>query len=200
MECMLKLPQYEPVDWVSPQRGQVMIDVGAYTGWYSIQAGRAVGESGQVVALEPDETNRRQLVNNLKLNQIENVTVSSLAAWSKPGVLGWYVGAQPVWHRIDSKSESACVETTTIDELAREAGLRRVDWMKLDIEGAELEVLVGASAVLQEFHPSLFIEVHCTFDPLQQFLSSAGYVIARQAFDRPPKEHGWILAHSGTSR
>jgi len=197
---MLKLPCYEPVDWVTPQRGEVFIDVGAYTGWYAIQAARAVGKDGRVVALEPDETNRLQLANNLKLNHFDNVTVSSRAAWSKSGVLGWYVGAQPVWHRIDSKNESALVETTTIDELARCADLRRVDWMKLDVEGAELEVLKGASDVLQMFHPSLFVEVHGTFDPLEQFLSATGYEISRQAFDHPPKEHGWILAHASASR
>src|SRR5450432_94760 len=72
-ECMLHMENYEPVAWVAPQRGDIFLDVGGYVGWYTIQAAKAVGPAGKVIAMEPDEVNRLQLERNLKLNEIENV-------------------------------------------------------------------------------------------------------------------------------
>jgi FkbM family methyltransferase len=194
IECMLKLPDYEPVDWVAPQTGQVFIDVGAYVGWYSIWAARAVGGSGRVIAFEPDETNRRQLQRNLALNGIQHADVYPLAAWSRSGKIGWRPGTEPVWHRVDELSPTAATEAITIDELVRKMNLPKVDWMKVDVEGGELEVLAGASRALREFRPTVFIEVHETLGPLLQTLESLGYMVTKQTFDQPPEKHGWIMA------
>jgi len=62
---MLHLPSYERVEWVTLLPGQVFLGIGAYVGWHLIQAARAVGPSGQVVAIEPDPRNRLQLENNI---------------------------------------------------------------------------------------------------------------------------------------
>jgi FkbM family methyltransferase len=194
IECMLRQPRYEPVAWVAPAPGQIFLDIGAYIGPYAILAARTVGPAGRVVALEPDAANRRQLEKNLALNEFTNCTVAPLAAWSRSGRVGWRPGSVPAWHRVDDSAGPAGVEATTVDDLVRRMALPRVDWIKLDIEGGEVEALRGAETTLRNCRPALFIEVHETLAPLKSLLAQFGYSIAREQFDQPPAHHGWLLA------
>jgi len=201
IECMLHLPSYEPVYWVSPKPGDVFVDVGAHVGWYTLRAARAVGPAGLIIALEPDPINRHQLEKNLALNKVRNCEVVPLAAWSRPGQVRWRPGQQPVWHRIDEQEGSEVIEATKVDELVAKRNLERVDWLKMDIEGGEVEALKGAVATLRRFRPALFIEVHETLGHLNVLLSGLGYSIVQASFDEPPDKHGWILAHpDGSSK
>jgi FkbM family methyltransferase len=195
IEGMLHLPSYEPVEWVTPQPGQVFLDIGAYVGWYVIQAARAVGLSGQVVAIEPDHRNRSQLENNINLNVITNATIVPLAAWSHAGKVRWQRdSAEPVWHKIDESSGSGLVDAVTVDDLVRRFALTRVDWIKLDVEGAEVEVLKGAEQSIRRFHPALFIEVHGTLHALEAFLKQFGYSFDKTIFGGITANHGHVLA------
>jgi FkbM family methyltransferase len=193
MECMFRLPSYEPVGWVSPKPGDVFLDVGAYIGWYTIQAAKAVGPSGRVIAMEPDLSNRRQLETNLSLNGISNCTIVPLAAWSKAGEIGWQSNEVPVWSKIRQTQGATTVGTATVDSLVNDLGLANVNWIKMDIEGAEIEALQGAVQVLKQLHPALFIEVHETLEPVTHFLKEFGYTIKKSEFDMPPDHHGWIM-------
>jgi len=194
MECMFRLPSYEPVGWVSPKPGDVFLDVGAYIGWYTIQAARAVGSSGRVIAMEPDLSNRLQLETNLSLNNISNCTVVPVAAWSKSGEIGWQSNDVPVWSKVGQTRNASTVGSTTIDSLIEGFGLSDVNWIKMDIECAETEALQGAEQVLKRFHPTLFIEIHETLEPVTLFLKGFGYTIEKSEFDQLPNHHGWILA------
>lgn len=194
MECMMRLPDYEPVSWVTPEAGNVFVDVGAYIGPFSILAARAVGPRGTVVAMEPDGANRRQLERNLALNEIANCTVIPCAAWSRSGRIGWRKGEEPVWHGVEENQVSQTVEAVKLDEFVSERSLDRVDWIKMDIEGGEIEALKGAENTLKKFRPNLFIEIHETAEALREFLDAHGYRIERESFDEPPDHHGWILA------
>lgn len=197
IENMLRMPSYEPVSWVAPEPGNVFIDVGAHTGWYVIQAGRAVGPAGRVIALEPDESNRRQLERNLSLNESNwsmNHAVVAAAAWSKSGLVAWRSGDVSVWHKIDEARGTQTVQAITLDDLASRLSLPRVDWIKMDIEGAETDALRGAERILRKFRPILFIEIHECMEEIRRLLAEFGYSIERAAFDQPPERHGWILA------
>jgi FkbM family methyltransferase len=195
IECMLHLPSYEPVEWVTPEPGQVFLDIGAYVGWYAIQAARAVGPSGQVVAIEPDPRNRLQLESNIDLNRITNATIVPLAAWSHAGKVKWQGdSAESVWHKIDESRGIGTVDAVTVDDLVARCALKRVDWIKLDVEGAEVEVLKGATQSIERFHPALFIEVHGTLDALEAFLTQFGYSIDKATFGGITANHGHVLA------
>jgi FkbM family methyltransferase len=194
LECMLHLPSYEPVDWAAPQAGDVFLDIGAYIGWYTIRASEAVGPAGRVIALEPDATNRRQLENNISLNGLSNCFTVPKAAWEHNQKIGWHSSAVPVWHKADMGEHANLVQAITIDSLVNELDLKRVDWIKMDIEGAEIEALRGAEQTLGLFSPVLFIEVHETIEPLTRFLTEFGYRIEKATFDQPPDHHGYILA------
>jgi FkbM family methyltransferase len=190
---MLHLPSYEPVEWVTLQPGQVFLDIGAYVGWDATQAARAVGPSGQVVAIEPDPRNRLQLESHINLNGITNATIVPLAAWSHAGKVRWQGdSAEPVWHKIDESS--GIVEAVTVDDLVRRFALNRVDWIKLHVEGAEVEVLKGAKQSIQRFHPVLFIEMHGTLHSLEAFLPRFGYSIDKTIFGGTTENHGHVLA------
>jgi FkbM family methyltransferase len=193
IECMLHMPSYEPIEWVTPIQGEYFLDAGGYVGWYSILAARAVGNSGGVVTLEPDPLNRRQLEVNLSLNKLENVRILPLAIWSSSGRVKWQQGEEPVWHQISEAGETT-LESISVDDLIRSLGLLRLDWIKLDIEGGEVEALRGAERTLREYRPKLFIEVHGTTQIVAKLLQEVGYTISRELYDQPPDRHGWILA------
>lgn len=191
LECMLHLPRYEPVGWLAPGPRDVVLDIGADVGWYTIQASQAVGNEGQVIALEPDAHNAAQLEKNLRLNKLSNVRVVRKAAWSHSGSVNWQSSEVAVWHKV-SPEGSAQVEAVTVDALVEQSGLRRVDWMKLDVEGGEVEVLRGARHTLEQFHPVLLIEVHETLPALRALLEPAGWSLEPLGFDIPPERHGWV--------
>lgn len=194
LEYMLHLESYEPVQWVQPCEGEVFIDVGGYIGSYSISAAKAVGPAGQVVILEPESNNRRQLERNLALNGITNCQVLPLAAWSASGTVGWHQDNHPVWHRVEEARDDNAVDAVRIDDVVHRLSLTRVDWIKMDIEGVELDALKGAEGTLRRFRPKLFIEIHETLKPVTELLAEFGYSIVNATFDVQPKRHGWILA------
>ena len=86
------------------------------------------------------------------------------------------------------------MDAVTVDDLVRRFALNRVDWIKLDVEGAEVEVLKGAEQSIQRFHPVLFIEVHGTLHALEAFLPQFGYSIDKMTFGGITENHGHVLA------
>jgi FkbM family methyltransferase len=196
IENMLHLQDYEPVSWVAPERGGIFLDVGAHIGWYTIRAARAVGQSGRVIALEPAASNRNQLERNLELNKMANYTIVPLAAWSKAGPVRWSPSHVSVWNKVDESGGTEKLEAVALDDLVSKLSLPQVDWIKMDIEGAETEALRGAATILRKFHPVLFIEVHECMAELRGLLPQFGYAIERAEFDQPPERHGWILARA----
>ena len=201
IECMVRMEDYEPVAWVTPRKGDVFLDVGTFVGWHTIRAAKTIGPSGRVVCLEPDPTNKNQLERNVHLNGVTNCTISSLAAWSKTGEeLRWFTGKSPDCCRITDVGGSATVRTTTIDDLVADLRLDRLDWIKMDVEGAEVEALKGADKTLRQYRPSLFVEVHNTVEAVKDLLARYGYSIEREAYDGSAEPHGWFCARPSAAQ
>lgn len=96
--------------------------------------------------------------------------------------------------RIEENRVSSGIRTTTVDDLAAPLRLDRRKWIKMDIEGGEVEALKGAEKTLRRFRPCLFVEIHDTVGPVKALLDRYGHSIVREADDRSPEPHGWYQA------
>jgi FkbM family methyltransferase len=149
------------------QPGWTVVDVGANIGYFTLLMANRVGPQGKVIAFEPLAENFRILKENIKLNGHTNVVAENCALMSRterielrsatPGAITWVASV-----RIDEKSavESQSVEAVTLDEYVELNGIAKIDFLKIDVEGAEASVLEGATNVLERDRPTLLIEMH----------------------------------------
>jgi len=144
-------------------QGAVVYDVGANVGIYSVLASLQVGVSGKVYAFEPLEHNLRYLRRHITLNNLKNCFVLEKAVCNREETRLFSATALDAPMARLSPDGEILVPTTTLDScIYGENGLHPPDIIKIDVEGAELEVLEGASRALTEFHPKMFLEVHGT--------------------------------------
>lgn len=164
-----------------------ILDVGAATGHFSLLAARLYPRS-MVYAFEPSERQQILLTRNAKLNGIENLEVQPFGLWNRRDQLAFRTnGAESSFESVSRfRGQLPFLESVpvqSLDEWAREKKLSGVDLIKMDAEGAELEILDGAKETLQSFHPRLLIQAYHlrdgarTFERCAGMLRAQGYVI-----------------------
>jgi FkbM family methyltransferase len=179
--------------------GQVMLDVGAHIGYFTLKGSVRVGKSGRVVAFEPNPRTVAKLRTNVAASHAANVIIIPVACTDSETTLKFYdatargnSGASSLSPaNAGKRSREFTVRGRPIDDVLRELGIQRVDVMKVDVEGAELYVLRGAKETLQRFHPKLVIEVvprqlagmNTTVEQLFSFIKQMGYTRGRQFDD-----------------
>ncbi|UCG69090.1 MAG: FkbM family methyltransferase [Thermoplasmata archaeon] len=142
------------------KRDDVIIDAGAYPGVFAIIAAKLVGENGKVFAFEPDKKNCEELQRNIKRNQISNITIIQKGLWSRNTELQFKTtgGDSSTLMTNDHKGNAiTSVNVTTLDDFVKEYSLNRINFIKMDIEGAEIEALKGSANTLREFDVNLAI-------------------------------------------
>jgi FkbM family methyltransferase len=158
--------------------GGVFLDIGANVGFFTILGARLVGESGSVVAFEPEPRNVAALRDNVALNSFANVTVVAAAVSNSTGT-----AALDVPHRATARllpgdygdPNELQVATTSIDGyLSRHPGLVP-DVIKLDVEGHEHAVIDGMRETLARFRPTVVCELHRTNVQVESAFDRAGY-------------------------
>jgi len=187
----------------SLHEGSVMIDIGAHIGYYSILSSQVVGPSGRIVAVEPNPETVPRLRKNLALSRASNVVVQDVACTDKETTLTFYqasirnTGASSISESnagIADHAETARsvkVRGRTLDSIVQELALRRVDFVKIDTEGAEVQVLRGMKNTLAKYHPHMLIEVRqpllhnmgTSVEELRAVLHDSGYVGRRMPTD-----------------
>jgi FkbM family methyltransferase len=145
--------------------GMTVLDVGANVGQYALLAAERVGPSGRVHAFEPTPHVAAKLRSNIRLNGFDNVTVSETAVNDSCGEAVLYYAENDGENNIlapeAGSSSSVRVATVTLDEYLGSKGIDQVDVVKMDIEGAEVQALRGASRLLTgDRAPVLFVEVN----------------------------------------
>lgn len=140
--------------WLPHEPDQVAVDVGAFIGTNALWMAQRCRE---VYAFEPVAKHAELLESNARLNHLDNVRVIRKAAGAEAGKIR-FTSAGMNSHRAEEGDE---VELTTLD--AELAHLERLDFIKIDVEGDEVNVLRGAGEVLRKFRPELLIEVHSHF-------------------------------------
>ncbi len=145
------------------QPGQIALDVGTNVGEVLLNFAKRVGERGEAFGFEVNPGTFRHCMHNVALNSFQNVRVFNVGLGSEAGE---FALARPTARNsggdriISIASESGIsVRVTTLDEFVREQRIERVDLMKIDVEGFEVNVLRGAQATIEQFRPTLFIEV-----------------------------------------
>lgn len=169
---------YDSIEY--PRPGDIVIDVGSFIGAYALKASKYVGERGIVVAVEPHPKNYELLKYNVELNKARKVICLNLALMSYRGTVRlYYPRESSEYSSIVFPADSYVdVKCETLDNLVKKLRLKRVDFVKMDVEGVELEVLKGGEETLETYKPKLSIAAyHMPSQPeeIQKFLSEKGY-------------------------
>lgn len=176
--------------------GMVVIDIGAHLGEYTLRASQLVGKTGQVHAFEPDPIVFRYLQQNAARSPLGNITVHQSAVANQQGEMQFAVQGEPSISSLIPSSgafrqapvRTISVPVQTIDAYCTEHNLERVDFIKIDIEGAELLAFNGAEEVLSRppgEAPAIYFEfVERLIRPfgysgadVLQYLTEHGYTI-----------------------
>lgn len=146
----------------------IVIDVGAHVGVFTLKASKEVGEKGLVVPIEPNPSTFNLLKANLDLNQTQNIVPIQLALSNVTGNAKLFQSEHP---REDSlvnvKSKNVLVNLDRMDNVISKMSLKRVDFIKIDVEGAELQVLEGAEKTIAKYKPCLAIAAYHKSDNLE---------------------------------
>jgi FkbM family methyltransferase len=147
--------------------GMTVLDIGANEGYYTVLASKCVGPRGRVIGFEPSPRERRHLQMNLRLNGCNNVRIEKLALGSAEGQVNLHVveGSETGCNSlrppdIKGKTRAVQVDVTTVDLFLHRNAIPPIDFIKMDIEGAELSALQGAAKLLGTVpRPLLLIEI-----------------------------------------
>jgi len=156
------VPCHEEVKnvYLMPEKGDVVFDVGANYGFYTLQASRLVGSDGLILAFEPHPDTYKGLLTNLSLNNVRNVRTFNVAVGEFDGHVRLYIHTNSGECSTYRKSKRWIdVESTKLDTIVERLGIT-VNLIKIDVEGAELDVLKGARKTLKKFHPKLTIAAY----------------------------------------
>jgi precorrin-6B methylase 2 len=117
-----------------PKNGQVVMDIGAGIGDYALLSSLKVGNKGLVISIEADDKTFRLLLNNIRNNSLNNVIpIKKFVSF----------------HKYDS-----------IDYFVRNLKVKKIDIIKIDIEGGEYNALIGGRKTLKKYSPKLIMEIH----------------------------------------
>jgi FkbM family methyltransferase len=187
--------------------GSVCVDVGAAAGLYTVALSELAGRTGQVLSVEPLPYVHPLWTRLLRAGR--NVSHHTLALGAEPGRVamsvpmgryGLVTGRSFLaWHTngVGSNSEfsghvEVRVDVDTLDALCARAGLTRLDFLKIDVEGAELHVLTGGTRVIEKFRPAILVEIETRH--LGRYGHSAGTVVEwllRRGYTMCRWDNGW---------
>jgi FkbM family methyltransferase len=189
--------------------GDVFFDVGANVGFFSLIAARLVRPTGAVCCFEPVTENAAAVRQNAVLNDLANVRVFETALGNAPGVAEFLLTE---WDGGGTLANSAVrptdpvsrrrVSVAVLDDLMDSLSLPQPSFVKIDVEGVEMQVLEGMARTIDESMPALLYEVDDgnreTFErrwqELDDFAVSRGYQVSRLKSSYP--NTGWFVGHS----
>lgn len=183
-EIMLRKDYFAAGQTLRP--GGTVIDIGANIGCFSVLAAKIVGPTGHVYAVEPEESTYRQLVRNIQLNRLVNVTPLKLAVGDTEGLITLHADTNRLFSSIFSsvnghvvKGDDQEVQVTTLESLMNLHGIQRCEYLKLDCEGAEHRIVASLSEAAAARIDQITMELHkvpgFTGDALTHRLGDLGY-------------------------
>jgi FkbM family methyltransferase len=166
--------------------GMTVLDIGAHVGYYSLLMAGRVGKGGRVFAFEPNPAVRKYLERNVERNGCCQVTICPFALFGTKGLAtlqgrdNLNVSLVPQLTPVEG-----AVRVEVFDRVRMTLGIDKVDLLKMDVEGAEMDILLGMREMLERDHPTLIIEVHTDLliqfghseFELREYAGSFGYTV-----------------------
>ena len=175
------------------KRSNVIYDIGAHIGYYTLLASKFTEPDGKIFAFEPLPGNLQQLKRHVEINNRSNVVLIEKAVSIKTGKTLFTNSGNNVANSICENSpmfqfgQSIEVKTCTLDDLLLNGDLLPPQLIKMDIEGAEFDALRGAELLLRKHHPTIFLSTHNCQNPgvhkkCCDFLINMGYALSYFSF------------------
>ena len=167
----------------SPKNGDIVIDAGAHIGVFSLKAAKQVGDKGKVLAFEPEPSNFRFLIRNVKANNLHNVHAFQVALGETKSFAPLYL-AQQSWANslcrdlLGANTPSISVPVWALDDFLKSYSISFVDFLKIDVEGYEIEVLKGVRQTLNRSATKIAVAAYHREKEaieVQHYLNSLGY-------------------------
>lgn len=158
------------------KKEDVVYDIGANVGFYTLLASVLVGPNGKVYAFEPLPENIKYLRKHLEINNITNVKIIEAAVSDHNGIGSFICPSDRRMACLSSEGELK-VKIFSLDEAILKDNFPIPQYLKIDVEGGEMSVLAGAKMLLLEHHPIIFLATHGyqRRDDCSNFLISLGY-------------------------
>lgn len=156
-------PQVSAMVRTKVKKGMTVLDVGGHIGYYTLLMAKFVGERGRVFSFEPSPENFELLQKNIHLNRLGRVEAVRAAIFSKKGISTISIpddsnsGGASLVHEVGSHAMQ--IETITLDDFCAERNIKP-EFIKMDVEGAEFDVLLGGERTIRDCRPEMLIEVH----------------------------------------
>jgi len=182
------MPEFQTLLKQMVSDGDICIDIGANVGAITMSLAKYCGSGGMVIAFEPGPPTFSKLKKNIALNpQLEQITSCyQLGLSDQNGTLCWEEESHNPGNATLLSDQGTSVPVTTLDAFLETSQLSSIDFIKIDVEGMEYEVMKGAKKTLEQFHPSLFFETHRHFETvrdkpllelIEKFLTECGYLL-----------------------
>ncbi len=169
----------EPYDVYSRiKEGNIVLDAGASIGEQTLLYAKSVGQKGRVIAIEASPERAAILRRNLAINHLDNVTVIVGALWNKIGEIELEFYAEDGLKVAEESRNKTRVKTYTLDQIAQEFSLKAINFLKMDIEGSEYEVLKDTQVPIK----GMGMETHTvnevnTAYPIRKLLTERRYSV-----------------------
>jgi transketolase len=148
--------------YISPEKGDTVLDIGAYKGDTALFFAHHVGETGRVYAFEPVKSNLKVLKENAEENKMIKIIVPVNAgvggSEGKTKVISGSNGSP--WAFLEELKEGQETEILTIDSFVSSNNLTKVDFIKMDVEGLETDVISGAARTISKFQPKMAVAIY----------------------------------------
>jgi FkbM family methyltransferase len=182
------VPLLENFVHTSLKKGASVMDLGGNLGIVSVYLSKRTGRQGKVYVFEPDEKNYNLLAQNILLNRAENIVPVKKGVWNRNGTLEFFSGGNYTssFHKTDfvekqkNKYHIKKVIVVKLDNAVKDLKIKKLDLVKIDIEGSEIQALEGGEKTIRKFKPELIVETHIiagksTAEGVRQILKNFGY-------------------------
>ncbi len=164
------------------KKGNIVLDIGAHWGGFSVCFANLVGEEGKVYSFEPSSRNYRILNKNIKINKLKNIQPFKYAVGNEEKIVKLKIASTSSGHNSIARDNLPFerveeVKQIKIDNFLKEKGIKKINFVKIDVEGYELEVLEGMKETIKNQNDFwIFLEYSPSFMKKDKALRLLGFL------------------------